>query len=146
MNFEPFDTGLVVQRLKSLVPDLREVGGAADYAAVQDLRGFSTPSAFVIFAGESGNAGHGPRGARVQPATTRFGVALAVRNYRPGAGDQLGDEMRKFIGLTRTALIGWVPTTPGATALTWEAGEVMDYDHSTVLYVESYQLTHLLQK
>ena len=82
----------------------------------------------------------------VQPAVTRFGVALAVRNYRPGAGDQLGDELRKFIGLTRSALIGWVPPTPGATALAWEAGEVMDYDHSTVLYVESYQLTHLLQK
>ena len=58
----------------------------------------------------------------------------------------LGHELRKFIGLTRSALIGWVPPTPGATALAWEAGEVMDYDHSTVLYVESYQLTHLLQK
>lgn len=146
MNFEPFDTGLVVKRLKAEVPGLREVGGAADYAAVQDLRGFSTPSAFVIFAGESGNAGNGPRGARVQPAATRFGVVLAVRNYRPGAGDQLGDELRQFIGLSRTALIGWVPPTPGATALTWEGGEVMDYDNSTVLYVDSYQLTHLLQK
>lgn len=146
MNFEPFDTGLVVERLKVLVPGLREVGGAADYAAVQELRGFNTPSAFVIFAGESGNPGGGPRGARVQPAATRFGVALAVRNYRPGAGDQLGDEMRKFIGLTRTALIGWVPPTPGATALAWEAGDVMDYDHSTLLYVDSYQLTNLLQK
>ena len=145
MNFEPFDTGLVIARLQAQVPDLRKVGGAADYAAVQELRGFATPSAFVIFAGESGGAS-GPRGARVQPAVTRFGLALAVTNYRPGAGDQLGDELRKFIVLTRSALIGWVPPTPGATALAWEAGEVMDYDHSTVLYVESYQLTHLLQK
>lgn len=144
MNFEPFDTALVIARLKDQVPDLREVGGAADYAAVQELRGFATPSAFVIFAGESG--GVGPRGSRVQPAVTRFGVALAVRNYRPGAGDQLGDELRKVLGQTRSALIGWVPPVPGATALAWEAGEVMDYDHSTVLYVESYQLTHLLQK
>lgn len=145
MNFEPFDTGLVVERLKSQVPDLRQVGGAADYAAVQELRGFAVPSAFVIFAGESGGA-TGPRGARVQPAVTRFGLALAVRNYRPGAGDQLGDELRKVLGQTRSALIGWTPPVPGATALAWEAGEVMDYDHSTVLYVESYQLTHLLQK
>ena len=145
MNFEPFDTGLVIDRLKTQVPDLRQVGGAADYAAVQELRGFATPSAFVIFAGESGG-GTGPRGARVQAAVTRFGLALAVRNYRPGAGDQLGDELRKVLGLTRSALIGWVPPTPGATALVWEAGEVMDYDHSTVLYVESYQLNHLLQK
>ena len=145
MNFEPFDTDLVVQRLKTMVPELRQVGGAADYAAVQDLRGFATPSAFVIFAGEAGSA-NGPRGARVQPAVTRFGVALAVRNFRPGAGDQLGDELRQIIGQTRSALIGWVPPTPGANALVWEAGEVMDYNNSTVLYVESYQLTHLLQK
>ena len=145
MNFEPFDTGLVIDRLKTQVPDLRQVGGAADYAAVQELRGFATPSAFVIFAGESGG-GTGPRGARVQAAVSRFGLALAVRNYRPGAGDQLGDELRKVLGLTRSALIGWVPPTPGATALIWEAGEVMDYDHSTVLYVESYQLTNFLQK
>lgn len=125
MNFEPFDTGLVIERLKAQVTELRQVGGAADYAAVQELRGFAVPSAFVIFAGESGNAGPGPRGARVQPAVTRFGVALAVRNYRPGAGDQLGDELRKFIGLTRSALIGWVPPCqaqppwPGRPAKSW---------------------------
>ena len=91
MNFEPFDTGLVIERLKALVPDLRKVGGAADYAAVQELRGFATPSAFVIFAGESGGT-TGPRGARVQPAVTRFGLVLAVRNYRPGAGDHPADQ------------------------------------------------------
>jgi hypothetical protein len=146
MNFEPFDTDLVVQRLKDQVPELREVGGAADYAAIQELRGFPVPSAYVIFAGESGSPAPGPRGARVQPALARFGVALAVRNYRPGAGAQLAPELRKFLGMTRAALIGWLPPVPGATALAWEAGEVMDYDHSTVLYVESYQLTHLLQR
>lgn len=146
MNFEPFDTDLVVQRLKDQVPELRGVGGAADYAAIQELRGFPVPSAYVIFAGESGSSAPGPRGARVQPALARFGVALAVRNYRPGAGDQLAPELRKYLGMTRAALIGWLPPVPGATALAWEAGEVMDYDHSTVLYVESYQLTHLLQR
>ena len=145
MNFEPFDTSLVIERLKAQVTDLRQVGGAADYAAVQELRGFAVPSAFVIFAGEAGSA-NGPRGARVQPAQTRFGLALAVRNFRPGAGEQLSNELRQIIGKTRSALIGWVPPTPGANALVWEAGEVMDYDHSTVLYVESYQLNHLLQK
>ena len=144
MNFEPFDTSLVVARLKAEVPALREVGGAADYAAVQELRSFPAPSAYVIFADETGS--QGPRGPRVQPAVTRFGVALAVRNYRPGAGDQLGDEMRQVVGQVRSALIGWVPPVPGATAITWEAGSVMDYDQSMLLYVISFQLTNLLQK
>lgn len=142
MNFEPFDTGLVEHRLKDQVPELREVGGAADYAAIQELRGFPVPSAYVIFAGESGPGGT----ARVQPAVTRFGVALALRNYRPGAGDQLGAELRQIIGKARAALIGWAPPVAGATALQWEGGQVMDYDHSTVLFVESYQLNYLLQR
>lgn len=146
MNYQPFDTDLVVQRLRAEVAQLRLVGGAADYAAVQDLRGFVTPSAYVIFAGESASSTPGPRGARVQPADTRFGVALAVRNLRAGSGDQLGAELRQIIGATRAALIGWLPPVAGATALRWEGGDVMDYDHSTVLYVESYQLTHLLQR
>ena len=45
MNFEPFDTGLVEQRLKTQVPVLLEVGGAAEYAAIQQLSTFRTPSA-----------------------------------------------------------------------------------------------------
>ena len=146
MNFEPFDTSLVEQRLKVQAPVLLDVGGAAEYAAIKELRFFKPPSAYVIFAGESGSAAPAPRGLRVQPADTRFGVALAVRNYRPGAGDQLNEELRQVIGAVRTALVGWVPPVPGATAVAWVGGGVMDYDDSTVLYVETYQLTHLLQK
>ena len=145
-NFQPFDTGLIEQRLRQLVPALREVGGAAQYAAVQDLRGFVPPCAYVIFAGEEGSNAPGPRGARVQPAVARFGIALAVRNYRPGMGDQLAPELRELIGQTRAALIGWLPPVPGAAPLAWEGGAVMDYDNATVLYVEAYQLTHLLQR
>jgi len=147
MNFEPFDTGLVMARLKdqALCPDLREVGGAADYAAVKDLRSFATPSAFVIFAGEMGGL-NGPRGARVQPASVTFGVAMAVRNYRPEPGSQLGPELRRVIGQVRTALIGWLPAAPGATHVMWTGGELMDYDDSTALFVDAYQLNHVLQK
>ena len=50
MNFEPFDTGLIMRRLRASVPELHVVGGAADYAAVKELRGFRTPSAYVVFA------------------------------------------------------------------------------------------------
>lgn len=145
-NFQPFDTGLVEQRLRQQVPELREVGGAAQYAAVQELRGFSAPCAYVIFAGEEDGNAPGPRGARVQPAVARFGVALAVRNYRPGMGEQLAPELRELIGKTRAALIGWLPPLPGVTPLAWVGGAVMDYDTATVLYVETYQLTHMLQR
>lgn len=145
MNFEPFDTGLVITRLRDQVKTAREIAGAAEYAAIKDLRGFQTPALYVIFAREGGNA-QGPRGARVQPAQTSFGVVMAARNYRPGAGGQLDPELRQLIGLVRSALIGWVPPAPGATAIAWTGGDVLDYDDSTVLYADSYQLTNLLQK
>ena len=45
MSFAPFDTSLIVERLVTQLPALHFVGGAADYAAVKELRGFRTPSA-----------------------------------------------------------------------------------------------------
>jgi hypothetical protein len=145
MNFEPFDTSLVIERLKAQVQELRQVGGAADYAAVQELRGFAVPSAFVIFAGESGNAGRPARCSRAARRHTLWRGAcraqLPAWCWRPVG--------RRTAQVHRPDPLGpdWLGSpVPGATALAWEAGEVMDYDNSTVLYVESYQLTHLLQK
>lgn len=71
MNFEPFDTSLVVNRLRQQVPGLQFVGGAADYAAVKTLAEFRTPSAYVVFAEEE-NTGKVPTsvGVCVQESST----------------------------------------------------------------------------
>ena len=47
MNFEPFDTNVIVRRLQAQAQGLHLVGSAADYAAVKELRSFRTPSAYV---------------------------------------------------------------------------------------------------
>ena len=142
MSYTPFDTTLVEARLKAQAPALREVAGAAEYAAVKELRGFTPPSAFVIFADEA--PGDTPTGSSLALAVARIGVVIAARNYRAGAGGQLGQELLEVIAQVRAALIGWKPSSNCTTAITWAGGGLMDYDNSTALYVDTFSLTHIL--
>jgi hypothetical protein len=142
-NFEPFDTSLAQARLKTQVAALREVEGASEYAAVKALRDFPTPCAYVLFAVEAGSGT--PRGARVAGASAEFGVVLAVSNYRDRRGEQLQPELVTLLGQVRSALIGWQPPAPGVGPIAWRGGAVMDYDDATLLWVEAYECTHVLQ-
>lgn len=145
MNFEPFDTTLVASRIQAAAPLMQQVSGAADYAAVRELRGFRTPSAYVVLVEEEAGQ-QGPRSARAVPARTVFGVVLALRNYRTGLGDQMAPEARTLIGQVRNALVGWQPPVPGATAIQWTGGSVVDYDESVLLFADTFTLTHVLQR
>lgn len=146
MNFEPFDTGLIVRRLEACVQDLHSIGGAADYAAVKELRGFRTPSAYVVFSEEE-NTGKisASVGVTSQEALVQFGVVLALRNYGGQRGDQMAVEARRLIGLVRSALIGHKPDK-GARVVGWLGGAVLDYDASVLLFADRYQVHHMLHK
>lgn len=150
MSAAPFDVGLVQERLRALVPALRQVGGAADYAAVRALKDFPAPCAFVMLAREKGAAnppGHAPRGQQIavrQTATVTFGVVHALRNYRERRGDQLRDELGEILAATRGALIGYVPDVDGARAIQWVQGDLSSYDAGTALWTEVYQTQHFI--
>lgn len=146
-GFEPFDTSLAVEQIKAAVPALHHVGGAADYAAVQSLAEFRTPSAFVVFA-EEYNTGRIPTAPCVtaQESQTQFGVVLALRHWRERLGEQMQQEARQLIGQVRTALIGWRPPFAGARVIGWTSGKVLDYDANTLLFADLYQLHVLLSK
>ncbi|QIL81781.1 hypothetical protein G7047_19065 [Diaphorobacter sp. HDW4A] len=147
MNFEPFDTGLIVQRLKLCVPDFQTVGGAADYAAVKELTNFRTPSAYVVFAEET-NTNKIPAsvGVCAQEAAVQFGVVLALRNYREQLGEQMADEARTLVGMVRAALIGFRPKLRGANTVGWVSGHVLDYNSSVMLFGDMYRLVYMLHK
>jgi hypothetical protein len=147
MNFEPFDTGLVVQRLREQVPGLHFVGGAADYAAVKELAEFRTPSAFVVFAEEE-NTGKVPTsvGVCAQESSTHFGVVLALRHYREQLGEQMHQDARSLIGAVRVALIGHKPASHGARVIGWQSGKTLDYSAGVLLFADLYRLHHLLHK
>lgn len=147
MNFAPFDTALIVDRLREQVGDLHHVAGAADYAAVQNLSAFRTPSAFVIF-GEETNTGKVPSApcVNVQESLTQFGVVLALRHYRERMGEQMQQDARALIGQARAALIGWRPPENGARVVGWVSGKTLDYDASVLLFADLYQLHVLLNR
>lgn len=142
----PLDTGLVAQRLRERVPQLHHVGGAADYAAVKELAGFRTPSAYVIFAEEE-NTGKVPAAVGCASAEVRaqFGVVLALRHYREALGEQMQTEARHLVGAVRAALMGWRPAHPGARVLAWQSGRVLDYDAGVLLFADLYQITRVMQ-
>ncbi|MGC4076863.1 MAG: hypothetical protein QM702_07480 [Rubrivivax sp.] len=143
MSYEPFDDTLVIARVRGQVAKLRQVQGAADYAAIKVLRDYPAPSAYVLMADEG--PGQAPRGAPVMPAQVTLGVALALRNYRERAGAQMGAEARELIGLVRRALIGWQPPVIGATPFEWRGGQVMDYDDARLVWVDTFGCTYLMQ-
>lgn len=145
MNFEPLDTQPIEARIRDQVNGLRLVAGAADYAAVQGLGDVPAPSAYVLLATETpGQAG--PMGARAVPAVAQFGVVLALRNWRDQTGGEMGVEARGFIGQVRAALIGWTPPAAGIKPTAWAGGGVMAYQSSTMLWIETYRCTHVLQR
>ncbi|PAT39902.1 hypothetical protein EBQ26_10525 [Allofranklinella schreckenbergeri] len=147
MGFEPFDTSLIVQRLANAVPALQAVGNMADYAAVQELRSFRTPSAYVVF-GEEQNTGKVPAsiGVCTQESVVEIGVVLALRHYREQGGGQMAAQTRQLIGQVRCALLGWRPEVSGARVLEWQAGRVLDYDAGVLLFADRYVLRYLLHK
>lgn len=133
------DTGLIEQRLREMVPTLESVAGAADYAAVQDIRSFRPPCAFVVLAQEKGSTDL-PRG--VHQATATFGVITAARNYSSGSGSAAIDDARPLVKAIRTALVGWKPANREFFACSWVQGDVLDYDANTLLWIDVFETTY----
>lgn len=148
MSFEPLDTGLIARRLRAEVPanDLHSVGGVADFAAVQLLSGFRTPSAYVIFAEEEDTKKvPASPGQYSVEAAAQFGVVLALRNYGDQTGDKIAPEARRLIGLVRAALIGFKPGK-GIGAIGWVSGKVLDYDASVLLFGDVFRVVHTMHR
>lgn len=138
--FTPLDTSIIEQRLKDAVPDLNTVAGAAEYAAVQDMRSFRPGSAYVVLAGEVNpedpDAQPGRRQIGRSQALATFGVIIAVRNYSDRTGSRAVQEAMPLIGAVRDALIGWSDTNSGMRPIAWKQGDVLDYDKSTLLWID----------
>lgn len=147
MSSEPFDIDLVIARLKSQVPTLRNVRGAADYASIKQFSDFVPPEAFVLLARERGV--EAPGNSR-QPARVLFGVIVVARNYREQRGKPALDAATPLVGQVRDALIGWIPQdgngvpVRGGRGCQWSQGDVMDYDQATLLWSDVFSTQHFI--
>lgn len=151
MSTAPFDVQPIIQRLRDTVPVLRQVAGAADFAAVTSLADFPAPCAYVLLAREQmdeppkpGHAERGQQQAQQQRAIASFGVVVVARNYRAQRGAQVADELGTVLGAVRAALMGYVPDCAGARPCRLQRGDLTRYDASTALWTDVYQTQHFL--
>jgi hypothetical protein len=138
----PFDPELVMARLR-LLPDLQLVEGAAEYAAITQLRDFRAASAYVLLAREDADAQPGAAAGR-QRALVTFAVVLATNAYADSRGAAAAAAVRPLVGAVRTQLIGWTPAVQGGRPVHWLQGDVLDYDANIILWREIYQTQHFI--
>ncbi|WP_420553978.1 phage tail terminator protein [Neptuniibacter marinus] len=146
--FEPFDTALIERHLADEVSAVQSVGGAADYAAVTEMRGFRHGTAYVVLAQEVNTADPdaqpGARQRGKSQALVTFGVIVAVRNYRDSTGDAAKKDAMPLIGSVRKALLGWTPDLGIMRPIAWKQGDVLDYDKNTLLWIDVFTTTRFI--
>lgn len=103
-----FDTQWIVERLKTEVPELLLVGGAADLSvAAESLR--QTPAAFVLPSAERASGSSTGTMLVSQLNTVRFAVIVAVQNLRDARGEVAQTDLLQIRSSVMTALHGWQP-------------------------------------
>ncbi|EHN5173259.1 hypothetical protein KI912_003115 [Salmonella enterica] len=141
MNSAPFDTGLIVERLKALSPQpFSQIGTVVEYSKITDLTGFATPSAYVLMGSEKGST---DAQLRVQVAECLVGVVTVVRNYSPGAAG-LTHEINPLIAAVRDALTGWIPDGRCTTPVQWIQGDILDFDAGTLAWMDVFRVRHII--
>lgn len=150
MQCAPFDVQPIIARLKALVPALRNVAGAADYASLTKLADFLPPCAYVLLARERADAnppGNAMPGTQVtvrQRVNVSFGVVLAVRNYREQLGAQSADDLKTMLGAIRAALLGWIPDVPGGHPCMLQRGDLVQYSSAVSVWTDVYTTSQFI--
>lgn len=145
MQSKPFPISCIIARLQERISrdDLDEVGSAAQYASIKDIKSFRPKTAFVLLAQERWDGE--PTKAGRQRMLVTFGVVTAVQNYRDTRkGAETAEELNPLIGAVREALIGWAPALSGAREIGLIEGGVLDFDENTLLWIDVYQTQHFI--
>lgn len=136
--YGPFDIDPVLQRLRAMCVDLRQIDQAAELASVYSDPAAVTPAAFVLPPDERAGESNYSSGMVRQNVSVRLPIVLRCRNFRRG---ELGSDALASLPLQRlalrTALLRWTPT--GADrAMAFGESRVIRYDSSTVYSLETF--------
>jgi hypothetical protein len=144
-NDSAFDIDPIIERLAALrtADDqklFRQVRGAADLAAIEQITSFTPPEAFVVLMIERGKPS---AGNTRQAMTAAFSVVLVARNYAYQQGKAAADALKPLKHATRNAIAGWIPNRDnvaalGARACVWQQGGVVDYSAGTIVWSDIY--------
>lgn len=135
---QQLDIDLVIARLKAQVPTLRVVDDGISLDQIQDLRGHTHNSAYVVLDKEQPTTEDATHTTQV---VVRFVVVIAARSSRPA---DLRKESSALINACRQALHNWRPDGREFHRVTWTGGEVLDYDKSVLLWIDSFKTTYFV--
>jgi aromatic ring-cleaving dioxygenase len=108
------DAEPIIARLTALVPEFRQIGGAAEFAAAQRTQ-VAMPASFVLVTARDVITTPLSGGVQMHRCVTRFDVAIGVRDARAGGRSQQSAALA-LADKVVAALAAWTPSLEGAEA------------------------------
>lgn len=113
----------MVARLQSQIPELKLVGGAAEFQAASESNPKAAPAVFVFTADE--NPGRSPDVPMViQRVAVRVSVVWCIKNVADATGSAGAIDMDALRSAGKAALLGWQPE-PGCDPLERGPGRLL---------------------
>lgn len=128
---------LLVDRLKSQCPLLKDVGGAADFAAAQEGLRNKVPAAFVVPLAEMATRNSAATMVVRQQVTQQVAVILAVSNLKDARGENALNDLHQVREQVFEKILGWAP--PGTdSVMEFSGGRLLEMDNHVVWWQDDY--------
>jgi len=130
------DMSLWEARLRSQVPALRFVGGAADIQAAVD-QVIAVPACFLVPASSTSLGVNRMAQVVSQHVEHRVDVALCVRNVNDARGEAALETLNALRPQVISALYAWQPETL-LEPIEYNGGQLVNFDDSLLWWVDQY--------
>ncbi|MEN9671437.1 MAG: hypothetical protein RL018_1714 [Pseudomonadota bacterium] len=130
---------VLIAKLKSDCPLLKQVSGSADFAAAKTLLKNKMPAAFVVPLAEQASPNSSATMQVSQKVVQQFGVFIAVSNLRDATGEHAVSDLFSVRQQILQKLVGWTPA--GAVSfIEFGGGSLMDMDDQVVWWQDNFTL------
>ncbi|HMS05351.1 MAG TPA: hypothetical protein PKD73_06110 [Burkholderiaceae bacterium] len=126
------DIAFVIDRVRTQVIALRQVGGAADMDAALEAAP-AVPCAFVIPLGERGQLIGSTQITR-QSLHRAIGVVIGIANRRDAKGQASMQDLAPLRQALKVALIGFVPNAANGEPMSFTEGHLLRLDGDGYLW------------
>lgn len=132
----------VVTQLQNNTTLLKDIGGAAEFAAIENLQ--RLPAAYVIPAQETASRNTLSSNAVHQRITSGFSVVIVVSNKRDAVGGAANEDLDSIITEVRAALLGW-QHADADIGTTYAGGGLLGMADGMVIWSEQFSTEYSLR-
>jgi len=142
MTIEILDMNTIAQRIKSAVPALKDVQGAASLESALKSGLRALPTAFVIPLTE--DAGRNSSGSQVvtQRITERFAIIIAAKDMGDNVGAKAAQALRPIRQGVMASIMGWEASTKH-TAIEFDGGTLFKVNAGTIFWRDKFLTTQV---